>query len=214
VRHSVWKDPLAAILGIAVSSFVILSFVNQRQDSAAFSPGSGGRTVQAAPRGQPQRLTRLAWSYLDDQSPSHDVHSAAALLERGCHGGDALACTSLGSMYLSGQSLMPDMTKAASLLRQGCDGGGTLGRELRPRPRQCLLQPGIGHGVRGILLEGWAGGEHRRSPGPPQCSRPAGSRQGFTGSGRDCVVKALLICVRSRMVAAIDLGHPRVAMDA
>ena len=65
--------------------------------------------------------TRLGILYRRGAGVAVDHQRAAALLQKGCNGGDILGCSELGALYASGEGITQDFARAATLLQQGCD---------------------------------------------------------------------------------------------
>lgn len=64
-----------------------------------------------------------------------DFEKGRQSFERGCNGGNALGCASLGFLYESGAGVKTDLASAAALYEQSCKAGSDLGCEQLARLR-------------------------------------------------------------------------------
>jgi hypothetical protein len=81
-----------------------------------------------------------------------DLAAAAALYERGCDAGSAVACTNVGVMYDKGSGVALDPTRALALYKRGCNGGDASSCELLKATTDAQSGAGRTDGLlRGIL---------------------------------------------------------------
>jgi hypothetical protein len=70
---------------------------------------------------QARACTALGQMQAKGSGMARDEKEAAAMLERGCNGGDVAACEQLGKAYLQGEGVPPNDDEALKLFRKACD---------------------------------------------------------------------------------------------
>ncbi|WP_169800813.1 tetratricopeptide repeat protein [Archangium gephyra] len=104
------------------------AMAQQEASSAPSSPGqepvAQGAPVPPSPEKKPPVSAEASQ---EDSGVPPDARGTAALHEKACEGGDAVACGKLGLAYARGEGVDKDMRRAAVLFEKACEGGDASG---------------------------------------------------------------------------------------